>query len=53
MLSKIVLADDATVLVGSANFTGAALADNIEAGFIVSGPPAEAFSRLVRELEKG
>lgn len=50
MHAKMILIDGSTILVGSANFTGSALADNIEAGFVVTGPPAEAFARLLTVL---
>lgn len=50
MHAKILVADRERVLVGSANFTGAALAGNVEAGFLVTGKPARQFHALVETL---
>ena len=50
---KMLIADRRIALIGSANLTGNALFTNIEAGVIVSGRPADIFSRTFMALARG
>lgn len=50
MHAKIIVVDGEVALIGSANFTGAALADNVEAGVVVRGETAKAFNSMVEIL---
>ena len=53
MHAKVIVADRATTLIGSANFTTGGLSSNIELGLLVSGPVARVICELVEALERG
>lgn len=50
MHAKVMIVDRRCALVGSANFTGPALADNVEVGLVVSGDVARVLAELIEFL---
>lgn len=50
--AKVIVVDENTTLIGSANFTAGGLRNNIEIGVRVSGPAGVEIMRIVSRLEK-
>jgi phosphatidylserine/phosphatidylglycerophosphate/cardiolipin synthase-like enzyme len=50
--AKVIVADRATALMGSANFTSGGIRNNLEIGLRVSGKPVDELLRTMERLEK-